>query len=356
LITAEANRKIAFMVPEPLAARTGGYEYDRRIIAGLRELGWRVDIKIVDASFPQPSFDALKAAAELLAALPDRSTVVIDSLALGALCEPIGREAGRLRIVALVHLPLASEPGLAPETATARWVSDARALAASSLIVVTGRSASYDIEQHGVESSRIAVLEPGTDRVPLAQGSGQDELQLVCVATLNHGKGHRILFDALTSMVAWPWHLTCAGSLTRDVSTVDRLRTQLRCAGLEKRVTLTGELGPEELSALYHRADLFVLPTLHETYGMAVAEALARGLPIVSTRTGAIPDLLRDGAGIVVPPGDDAALARALADVVIDAALRSRLAAGARRARERLRSWEAVSRDMSDLLAGIASA
>src|SRR5206468_10192787 len=146
------------------------------------------------------------------------------------------------------------------------------------------------------------------------------------------GKGHRILFEAVASIADRRWHLTCAGSVTRDPSTVAQLRRRLRCRDLEARVTLTGELGAEELPALYHRADLFVLATLHETYGMAVAEALARGLPIVSTGTGAIPDLLRDGAGIVVPPGDEAAFARALADVVADSTLRSRLAAGARRA------------------------
>jgi glycosyltransferase involved in cell wall biosynthesis len=160
------------------------------------------------------------------------------------------------------------------------------------------------------------------------------------VATLNPGKGHDILFRALAAVPHGDWHLTCAGSLDRDPPTVQRLRETLRSDGLEARVSLVGDLDAATLAARYDNADLFVLATLHETYGMAVAEALARGLPVVSTATGAIPELVGDGAGLLVPVGDTAAFASALSQVLGDPHLRARLAEGARRVRDRLPTWE----------------
>ena len=120
--------------------------------------------------------------------------------------------------------------------------------------------------------------------------------------------------------------------------------------GLTDDVELVGERDAAGLNAFYDRADLFVLATLHETYGMAVAEALARGLPVVSTRTGAIADLVGDEAGLLVPPGDGAALAGALSQVLDAPDVYERLAAGARRARARLPTWdESISRMIAAL-------
>jgi glycosyltransferase involved in cell wall biosynthesis len=118
------------------------------------------------------------------------------------------------------------------------------------------------------------------------------------------------------------------------------VREVVRRLNLEGRVELVGELDEPSLERCYHAADLFVLASRRETYGMAVAEALAHGLPVVSTTTGAIPDLVGHDAGILVPPGDRRALADALRRIMTDAALRSRLAAGARRVRERLPGWD----------------
>jgi len=214
-------------------------------------------------------------------------------------------------------------------------------------------------------------VEPGTDRAPLASGSQGALLHLLCVAALIPRKGHEVLFRALAMMSSLEWRLTCVGSLKRDPSTAERLRVRVRSDGLEDRVTFAGEVSVATLATLYDGADLFVLPTLHEGYGMAVAEALARGLPVVSTATGAIPDLVAcdagtDGgapashhdarlrthgaAGLLVPPGDPAALAAALELALGDAYARDRLAHAARRVRDRLPSWEDASARMSEAL------
>jgi glycosyltransferase involved in cell wall biosynthesis len=323
--------------------------------AGLRARGWTVDVKELDASFPRPTPAALAEAAAVLAAIPDEATVVVDGLVFGAMAAEAEREASRLHLIALVHLPLAAEIGIGREDAIRFEASERRALASARRVIVTGHATAIELQRYGVRRDAIVVVEPGTDRAPLATGSRSgpgDPLHLVSVAAITPGKGHEILLRALGRLRHRPWRLTCAGSVERHPATVARLRDVLRDLlpddGLDDRVSFAGELDAEELAALYDSADLFVHPTLHETYGMVVAEALARGLPVVSTATGAIPDLVGAEAGLLVRPGDAVALADALSAVLEDDHLRERLAAGARQVRDRLPTWD----DATDKIAG----
>src|SRR5579864_9226313 len=274
---------IAFVVPGRVETRTGGYNYDRRMIGGLRERGWTVDVRELDHGFPRPSAESLASAARELATIPDDTVVVIDGLALGAMPAQVEREASRLRLVAVVHMPLAEAAGLDPDTAARFAASEQRALAAVARVIVTGRSTAAAIAGRGVRRDRIAIVEPGTDRASLARGSRDGKVEVLCVATVNQGKGHAILLRALAAAGSRAWRLSCAGSLDADPATVDHLRAQLQRDGLVERVSLVGDLDQEQLEACYDGADMFVLATLHETYGMAVAEALAHGLPVVAT-------------------------------------------------------------------------
>jgi glycosyltransferase involved in cell wall biosynthesis len=359
-----AGSALYVVIPGDLDTRTGGYGYDRRIIAGLRGREWSVSVLRLDDSFPFPSPAARAQAVDVLARVPSGSTVLVDGLALGALPAEVEREAVRLRIVALVHHPLAAETGLDPALAAALETSERRALAFARSVVVTSRATAVRLADYGVSADRITVVEPGTDPAPLARGSAIDhepsaishqpsEVALLCVATLTPRKGYELLLTALAAIPQRNWRLTCAGSLDRDPATVDRVRALLRDNGLQDRVELAGDMDASELAVQYDRADLFVLPTLYEGYGMAVAEALARGLPVISTATGAIENLVRD-AGIVVPPGDLPALTDALSRVVGDANLRSRLAANARQVRERLPTWDAGAAAMAVALEAVA--
>ncbi len=341
------------LVPGSLESRTGGYAYDRRIAAELRRRGWTIEVRGLDASFPRPTAAALADAARVLADIPDGHTVLVDGLALGVMPSEVEREASRLRLVALVHMPLAAEIGIDSDVAARLEASERRALGAAALVVVTGRWTMSALERYDVGRHRIALVEPGTDRGPVARGSGGSPLELLCMATLNPGKGHEILIRALASLSPRGWHLTCAGSLDRHPPTVERVRAIVRAKSLDDRVSLAGELDDVALAAAFDRADLFVLATLRETYGMAVAEALAHGLPVVSTTTGAIADLVGpadDGAGLLAPPGDEAALETALSRVMSDARLRDRLAEGARRMRGRLPTWEEAADKMAAAL------
>ena len=360
-------RSVALVVPGDLSERTGGYIYDRRIVDGLRRLGWHVDVVPLDASFPYPTPAALTQAAHALAAIGAETITIVDSLALGAMPDLIAHEASRLRIVALVHLPLAAACDLDPDAAARVAEGEGRALHAAALVIVTGSAALPLVARYALPRDRVVVVEPGTDRAPLARGSSGYQsdvvsgfsrtgpLELLTVATLNPGKGHESLLAALSAVRHRDWRLTCAGSLTRHPETTGRVRAAITRCGLADRVTLAGDLDGAALEACYDRADVFVLATRQETYGMAVAEALAHGLPVVATMTGAIPDLLAEGAGLVVPVGDTYALTEALSRVLRDAGLRARLAEGARRVRDRLPTWEETSERMAAALDSLAA-
>ena len=349
------SQSVVFLVPGSIETPTGGYVYDRRVIEGLRRLGWTVELRQLDGSFPHPTSEALEHAAHVVAGVRDGGLVVVDGLAFGAMPDLVEREAWRLRFAALVHLPLAADIGLDRDECARVEASERRALAAASLVTVTGTATLAMLERYGLLADRTVVVEPGTDPAPLARGSGSDRVHLLCVATLHSGKGHDVLFRALAALPHRRWHLTCAGSVTRDPETVERLGELLRTEGLESLVTMVGELDSASLAELYDRADVFVLATLQETYGMAVAEALARGLPVVGTTTGALPELVGDVAGLLVPPGDVGALSGALARMLDDAPLRARAAAGARRVRERLPTWEHAAARMAAALGRVVS-
>lgn len=339
-----------FVVPGSIDTLTGGSIYDRRMADGLRRRGWSIDVIELAGDFPQPGAGAVAAAADALAAIAAGTLVIIDGLALSALPDLIEREAARLRIVALVHLPLCADVSFDREARKRLATAEQRALAAAALVVVTGSTTAGLLEPYALPRDRVVVVEPGTDPAPLATGSGGPGVHLVCVATINSGKGHDLLLSALATIREVPWRLTCAGSLSRDPVAVSRVRDLIRRVNLDDRVTLAGELDANRLAACYDEADVFVLATRRETYGMAVAEALARGLPVVSTATGTIPDLVGDSAGLLAPPDDEGALAAALARIIGDADLRARLAAGAREIRDRLQGWDLAAARMDGAL------
>lgn len=348
---------VVLLVPGSLDSRTGGYGYDREIVRGLMELGWRVNVRGLDVSFPQPTSEARAHAAAALAALPPHTLVLADGLAFGALGEEAEREAARLRFVALVHHPLALEHGLDPAMARALAASETRALRAARGVVVTSRATVASLTPYGVPPERVVVVQPGTAVAPLARGTRgtapprpDQPVELLAVATLTQRKGHDVLFEALEPLRHLPWRLTCAGGDHYQPDTTAALRAQVARLGLVDRVEFAGDLEASALARAYDRTDVFVLPTRHEGYGMAVAEAVACGLPVVSTPTGAIPDLVDDDSGVLVPIDDVAALTGALARIIGDDDERARLTAGARVRRDRLPRWSGAARQMAGAL------
>lgn len=345
---------ITLVVPGRLDTRTGGYIYDRRIAEGLRRLGWRVDLLELGVSFPCPTPADREDASRALASLPGGTLLLIDGLALGGMPDLIARERPRLTIVALVHLPLAAAVGLERGLAARLEEAERQALAGAALVVVTGRAALPLLARYDVPSNRVAIVAPGTDRPQAAaaprrrtERDGSRPVELLCVGTVSAGKGHDMLLDALAPLRAGKWRLTCAGSTTRDPVAAERVRAHVLRSQMEDRVSFAGDLDESALARSYAGADVFVLATRQETYGMAVAEALSHGLPVVATKTGAIEDLVGGDAGLLVPVGDTAALRDALARVIRDDGLRARLAAAARQRGSRLPTWDGAAARMA---------
>jgi glycosyltransferase involved in cell wall biosynthesis len=332
--------RVVFAVPGALTIPTGGYAYDGRIIAELRAREWDVDVLDLGDGFPRPSAQARAAAHARLAALPRKDPIVIDGLAFGVLPDAATKLAASHRLLALVHHPLALEAGLSPAEAEALRACERRALAAASGVVVTSAfTARLVISDYGVPPHQVRIVRPGTDRVPPGRGSGEQTVSLLAVGAIVPRKGYHVLLAALASLRARPWRLTIVGDRSRDAGTAARLDADLARFNLTERVRFAGAVSAQQMAALYASADLFVLASRFEGYGMAFAEAIAHGVPVIGTTAGAIPETVPANSGILVPPDDSAALASALRQLIDDPARRQRLAASARAAATELPTW-----------------
>ncbi len=322
--------ELAFVVPGRLDQLTGGYLYDRHVIDGLRSRGHTVKVIELVADNRERALDDVA----------EGTTTVIDGLALPDLEAAVISHWRRLRLVALVHHPLAVETGLSRAAADHLARLEAAALQHCRGIVCPSARTAAGVEAHGIPAERIFVIPPGTampDR-PLRSRRGPVR-SLLCVASVIPRKGHQVLVAALARMRDLDWHLMCIGSLDRDPRTARSIRQMISAARLGRRITLAGEQPPRMVMCAYRAADLFVLPSLHEGYGMAFAEAMAHGLPIIATAAGAIPETVPREAGLLVPAGDASALARVLRRVIAEPTLAAGLAAGSRAAGARLPDW-----------------
>lgn len=327
---------LVFAYPGDLDAPTGGYAYGRRIVSELRGLGWTVDLLPLGPGFPFPAADTMAGAYGALSRVGPR-TLLVDGLALGALPEIGAHLAANHRLFALVHHPLALETGLDAERAASLLDSERRALSVARGIVVTSATTAASVRRLFDVTAPITIAVPGTDPAAPARGSRGDGMALLSVGTLTPRKGHDLLLTALARLRHRRWTLRIVGDATLDAACAADLRA--RAAVLGDRVVLTGALAPAALAAEYDCADLFVLASRYEGFGMAYAEAIAHGLPVVGTTAGAIAEAVPPGAGLLLPPDDVDALALALDGLLCDATARERLAAGARAAAPRLATW-----------------
>ncbi len=348
---------VTFAYPGDLGLNTGGYAYDRRVIAGLSENGWSVERLPLGEGFPFPTAEVKLEAERRLSELSDGALVVIDGLAFGVLDEWAGREAERLRIVALVHHPLALETGLDSRQQSFFHQCESRALSFASHVIVTSpMTARALVADYGVPALRITVALPGTDPAPAALGTGTgtgtgDPPHILSIGTLIPRKGHDVLIDALKEVEHLPWRATIVGSQTLNPATATLLRQQVEALGLTSRISLAGEC--DDPRPLLAGADIFALASRFEGYGMVFAEALSQGLPIIACRTGAIPEVVPEEAGLLVPVDDVGAFAGALHSLLTDTTLRRAKAEAARRAGAQLPGWATTVDIISAALRGL---
>jgi glycosyltransferase involved in cell wall biosynthesis len=323
----------AVAVPGDLATPTGGYTYDRRIVGELMVLGWQVEVLDIGEGFPRPAAAVRAAALTRLTALPQGQPIVIDGLAYGVMAKEAAALQPHHPIVALVHHPLALETGVSADEAAALRASERAALACAYHVVATSAATARLLTtDYGVPADRLTVVQPGTDRAAPVPRRPGEALRMLAVGAIVPRKGYDLLVDALAKLKDRRWQLVIVGDPTRSPDTTKRLVDAIARHGLNDRIQLTGPVTQARLAEFYSTADLFVLPSRFEGYGMAYTEAIAHGVPVVATSVGAIPDTVPSGTGILIPPDDVAALAATLRRLIDDTAERERLAAGARAA------------------------
>ncbi|MDR6976221.1 glycosyltransferase involved in cell wall biosynthesis [Streptomyces sp. 3330] len=351
-------RSVQFVMPggvDDPANPSGGNAYDRRLCLDLPGFGWQVHKHQVSGAWPRPEAAARAELARTLREFPDGTVVLLDGLVACGVPEIIVPEAERLRLAVLVHLPLGDERGLAPEVAAELDARERAVLRAVPAVVATSEWAVRRlVSHHGLAPERVHAAAPGADIAPLASGT-DGVSRLLCVAAVTPRKGQHRLVEALAAARDLPWSCVCVGGLGQDPEYVAHLRGLIARYGLQDRLELAGPKAGAELDAAYASADLMVLTSYAETYGMAVTEALARGIPVLATDVGGLPEAVGrapDGGvpGILVPPEDPAALAVELRGWFGEADVRRRLKAAARGRRAALNGWATTAQSLAGVL------
>lgn len=344
---------IAFLIPGDLSLPTGGYAYDRAVIRLLPGQGVTAMHVALPGDFPNPTAEDLADCAAIVRGLPTECLLLIDGLAYGAMPAELIRGFNR-PVVALCHHPLALENGISAERAQALHRSEAEALDLAHHVIVTSSLTGKILEgDFGVPAGKITVAEPGTTRKPRATGSGHAALDLLAIGSIVPRKGYGVLVEALAGLKKRNWQLKIVGA-ARSLETVKALQAEIDREGLSDRIQLLGAVRDRDLDDFYEKADLFVMSSLFEGYGMVLAEALQRGLPIITTTGGAASQTVPEGAGLKVSPGDADALRAALDRAMADPGLRATLGEAAFLAGQKLPTWEDTARIVAGALAPFA--
>jgi glycosyltransferase involved in cell wall biosynthesis len=351
-------KEVHVVVPDGIDDPTrpsGGNVYDRQVCRGLSSIGWSVREHAVSGTWPSPDTASRAALAGVVHGIPDDAAVLLDGLIASTVPDVLVPHASRLRLVVLVHMPLGHRPD--DDRADAVRARERAVLSVAAAVVTTSEWTRRRLQElYGLPAGRVHVAEPAVDAAELATGSAAGGA-LLCVAAVTSGKGHDVLLDALATTTDLSWRCECVGSLDRDPAFVDALRRRSLERGLDHRVRFAGPRTGADLDRSYAAADLLVLASRAETYGMVVTEALARGLPVVAAEVGGLPEALghaADGSrpGLLVPPDDPTALGAALRAWLGDPELRGRLRRAARERRAALSGWSTTTCAVAGVLAG----
>ncbi len=347
-----AHQRLTLLTAGDLPGPSGGTVYHDRVA----EASPAVDLRTLPGAWPSPGRADHDALRQCLG--EGTGAVLIDGIVACGAPEAVAEAVRRGRPVwVLLHLPLPAETGLSDPERRRLAGSERAALHAATGVICTSAWAREDLlARYGPLAVHVA--EPGADDGPTARGS--QPLRLLTVASLTPRKNHLTLLEALGRLGHRDWQAHWVGPEASSPQYRSRLRAALAASPAAHRIRVTGPLQGELLRHEWHAADLLVLPSLAETYGMVVTEALARGIPaLVGAGTGA-EATLRGAAGpghglpgYAVDPTDSTAVADALDRWLGDPVLRSHRRRLAMDSRADLQPWSRTTARILDIVAGV---
>ncbi len=346
---------ILFIIPGDINLPTGGYRYDREIINAWKNSGVEVSLISIKGNYPFPTKADKQSALEEIEKLPKANIAVVDGLLGGASPEFLEKLSKALPVVALIHHPLCLENGLDKKSAKSLENNEQVGLQFASAIVTTSPATTQTVSNlFKYEKTNIHNVLPGVERGEISDGSKNSTTNLLCVGSVIKRKGHKDLLLALANITHLDWHLDCIGSTDFDQTLFAELKQTLEAKSLANKITFHGSVSEEIISQAYENADIFVLPSLYEGYGMAYAEAIVRGLPVIATKAGAIPDTVPETCGILVEPSDIQALSNALEKMISDKALRNQYREATLQAEPFFPTWQSSSKAFLQILKDIS--
>ena len=343
--------RIRFIIPGDINTPSGGYRYDRTILEEWRALNVAFDLVSLSGSYPNPS-DADRALAfSVIDECDDADITVIDGLAGGGFPELIEMLSKSAPCISLLHHPLSLENGISPEEANFLEETERKGLNFTKAVITTSPATSKTVaELFAIDNAVIHTVEPGVSRAAPIEFRTEPPLSLLSVGSITERKGHDVLVKALALIKGEPWQLTIVGPQSFDRAHFLALTNLCQELGISDRVTFLDSLSEEELSAQYAKADIFALASRYEGYGMAYAEAIVRGIPVVGTTAGAIPDTVPLKAGILTATDDVGAFSNALLSLLSDTPMRHKKHLGALAAEPDFPTWSGSAKKFLEIL------
>jgi glycosyltransferase involved in cell wall biosynthesis len=342
------SSSLHFIIKDDLEQRTGGYIYDDHIIRGLRELGWVISVHSTSLSSSKIGTPPNNSLENILNSIEEGQTVILDGLVMGRNPRELSRHTHRLKLISLLHHPLFKESGLPQSEMVRLFEMEKKALTNCVGVITTSQFTANQLATMNIPTEIIRTVIPGTKPALPAKGPHKNAPpRLLCVASVIPRKGFHILIDALHKIRCLDWECICAGSLDRSPSYASEILETVAKHQLGHRILFTGECSSATIDKLYDFSSIFVLASLYEGYGMVLAEAATRSLPIISTTGGAIPYTMKGTPAILVPAGDSNSLADALRNTL------NNLADESYSVQNQFPNWEQATRNFEDAITSL---
>ncbi len=336
--------RAAFITVGDPSRLTGGYLYHAEVFARISRLGISMVQIVASGANPQVQREAAHGFCRQFDPRPF-DIIVVDALAATVCAPGLDRWRAQRPVVAMVH----ELPSVA-SNADAASSAEAPLLRADVLIAVSAHGQAVLIER-GVPAERIIIARPGANRLRLSPRTTtppSGPVMVLAVAQWIPRKGILTLVEAWTQLDQRNARLMLIGETDADPAYAAQVRAVIRTtphANIEAR----GPVSDAKLVDMYHRTDIFALPTRYEGYGMVFAEAMIAGIPVIAGAVGPVPGIVGNG-GILVPPDDVPALVQALDTMIGNPYQRQAYAVAARQRAANLPTWEVTTTAFTEAL------